>query len=298
VTVTVALQLTLFGLVWGALYALTAHGLNLIYGVMKILNIAHGEFLMLGAYLTYWLLTLGGVSPAVSLLVVAPAMFALGGLVYLVVVQPLVRASGGSIVRLEQSTLIMFFGVLMVIQNTALVLWTADYRVIEYLTTPVGWGEVRIAANRLVVLAAALVISGLLHGFLRHTLAGKAIRAISQDREASLLLAIDARRVALVAFALGAALAGCSGALVSMIYVITPTMGILFTVKAFTVMVVGGFGRILGALAAGLLLGVTEAWGSFLLGEGYREAIGYAVLALLILMSSHGWLGGRERLAA
>jgi branched-chain amino acid transport system permease protein len=297
VTVSIALQLTLFGLVWGGLYALTAHGLNLIYGVMKILNIAHGEFVMLGAYVTFWLLTLAGVSPLVSVFLAGPAAFVLGILVHAAVVQPLMRAST-SVVQLEQSTLIVFFGVLMIIQNTALVLWTADYRVVEYLGAPVGWGGVRIAGNRLVVLAASLVVTALLHVFLSRTFTGKAIRAVSQDREAGQLVAIDARAVALVAFGLGAALAGSAGALVAMIYVITPTMGILFTVKAFTVMVIGGFGRVAGTLVAGLCLGVTEAWGAFVLGEGYREAISYVVLVLLILLSSYGWVPGRERLAA
>ena len=297
-TLPIALQLTLFGLVWGGLYALTAHGLNLIYGVMKILNIAHGEFLMLGAYVTFWLLQLAGFSPLVSVLVAAPGTFLLGLLVHAVVVRPLVRASRGSIVQLEQSTLIVFFGVLMIIQNLALVLWTADYRVVEYLGGPVGWGPIRIAGNRLVVLVASLVVTAALHVFLLRTFTGKAIRAISQDREAGLLVAIDAGKVALVAFGLGAALAGAAGAMVAMIYVITPTMGILFTVKAFTVMVVGGFGRVTGTLMAGLLLGVAESWGAFVLGEGYREAISYVVLVLLILFSSYGWIPGRERLTA
>ena len=297
-TLAIALQLTLFGLVWGGLYALTAHGLNLIYGVMKILNIAHGEFVMLGAYTTFWLLTLAGVSPLASVLLAAPAAFLLGLVIHAVVVSPLVRASGGSVVALEQSTLIVFFGVLMIIQNGALFLWTADYRVVEYLGAPVGWGDVRIAANRLVVLAASVVVTALLHLFLARTYMGKAIRAVSQDREVGMLLAIDARAVALVAFGLGAGLAGAAGALVAMIYVFTPAMGILFTVKAFTVMVVGGFGRVTGTLVAGLLLGVTESWGAFALGEGYREAISYVVLVLLILLSSYGWVPGRERLAA
>ena len=297
-TLAIALQLTLFGLVWGGLYALTAHGLNLIYGVMKILNIAHGEFVMLGAYTTFWLLTLAGVSPLLSVLLAAPAAFLLGLLIHAVVVSPLVRASGGSVVALEQSTLIVFFGVLMIIQNSALFFWTADYRVVEYLGATVGWGDVRIAANRLVVLAASVIVTALLHLFLARTYMGKAIRAVSQDREVGMLLAIDARAVALVAFGLGAALAGAAGALVAMIYVFTPTMGILFTVKAFTVMVVGGFGRVTGTLVAGLLLGVTESWGAFVLGEGYREAISYVVLVLLILLSSYGWVPGRERLAA
>src|SRR5678816_173712 len=149
--------------VWGGLYALTAHGLNLIYGVMKILNIAHGEFLMLGAYVTFWLLQLAGVSPLLSVFVAGPATFGLGVVIYAVIVRPLVRASRGSIVQLEQSTLIVFFGVLMIIQNLALVLWTADYRVVEYLGAPVGWGSVRIAGNRLVVLAASLIVTAVLH---------------------------------------------------------------------------------------------------------------------------------------
>lgn len=291
---SIALQLTAFGLVWGGLYALTAHGLNLIYGVMKVLNIAHGEFLMLGAYLTFWLLTLWGIDPLLSLLVVLPVLFLFGAVVHRAVVHPLLGASRGSTLMLEKSTLIAFFGVLMVVQNGALLLWTGDYRVVEYLGQSIHLGPVALAANRLVVLAAAIVVSVLLHLFLHHTFTGKAIRAVSQDREAGMLMAVDASRIALISFGLGAAIGGLAGGLVALIYVITPTMGILFTVKAFTVMVVGGLGRVMGTLGAGLALGVAEAWGSFLLGEGYREAIDYVLLVGIILLVSHGILrGGR-----
>jgi len=290
VDLTTAAQVTVFGLVWGGLYALTAHGLNLIYGVMKVLNIAHGEFLMLGAYVVFWLFTLWRVNPLVALAVAVPAMVGLGALVHRTVVHPLVRASGGSVLALEKSSLVAFFGVLMIVQNGALLAWTGDYRVLEYLGRPVRLAGVSVAANRLVVLAVALVVTLALHLFLRHTFTGKAIRAVSQDREAGMLMAVDADRIALVSFALGSGLAGLAGGLVALVYVITPTIGILFTVKAFTVMVVGGPGRVVGTFGAGLALGVAEAWGSFFLGEGYRDAIDYVLLVGIILLMSHGVL--------
>lgn len=293
----IALQLTAFGLVWGGLYSLTALGLNLVYGVMKILNIAHGEFLMLGAYTTFWLLTLWGISPLLSLPVSILLLFAFGAVVHRLVVAPIVRQSGNSILRLEKGTLIVFFGVLMFVQNGALLLWKGDYRVVDYLSAPLNLGGLHMAGNRLLVLGISLLVTVALHFFLNYTFTGKAIRAISQDREAGLLMAIDAGRIGLVSFALGTAVAGLAGSLAALIYVITPTMGLLFTLKAFTVMVVGGLGSVLGTLAAGLFLGVAESWGAFLLGEGYRDAIDYVLLVLIILLISYGLLRGRERLA-
>ncbi|MBI2880823.1 MAG: branched-chain amino acid ABC transporter permease [Candidatus Tectomicrobia bacterium] len=287
---TIFLQITLFGLVWGALYALMANGLNLVYGVMKILNIGHGELLMLGAYTTFWLFTLWGVNPILSLVASAGLLFLLGLAIQQSVVRPIIRISAGSIEFLERGTLIAFFGVLLFLQNGALLLWTADYRVISYLTRPISAGGLFIAPVRLIVLGVGLLLCVLTHLFLTRTRLGKSVRAISQDREVALLMAVDANRVGLIAFGIGSALAGIVGSLVSLIYVVTPTMGLIFTIKAFTVMVVGGLGNALGTLRAGLALGLAESYGAYLFGESYKDVIDYAVLIGMVLLISYGWV--------
>ncbi len=279
------LQVLLFGIVWGGLYALIATGLNVIYGVMKILNIAHGEFLMLGAYLTFWLFTLWQVSPLLSMPLAALSMFVLGLVIQKLLIEPLM-VSTRSLAEFESATLIIFFGVLLILQNVAMLLWTADYRVLVYLNDPVTLGGLSVSANRLVVVAVALAVSGLMYGGLQFTLTGKAIRAVSQDRDTAKLMGINVKQIGLIGFGIGAALAGIAGSLASTIYVITPTVGLLFTIKAFTVMVVGGFGSQLGILAAGLALGILESTASYLIGTEYKDMTGYILLIGFILWKS------------
>jgi branched-chain amino acid transport system permease protein len=287
----VYLQLIVFGLVWGGLYALTASGLNLVVGVMKILNIAHGELLMLGAYTAFWAFTLGGVHPIASVLITGPLLALAGFLIHVVIVRPIVRVSP-TVERLERSTLIGFFGVVIVIQNAALLLWTADYRVINVLQNPVP--VLNVSAARVAVFAISIALVLGLYVLLMRTRFGAAIRAVSQDRDMAAMLAIDVSRIGLLAFGLGAALAGIGGSLASMIYITTPTMGLIFTLKAFTVMVVGGLGSILGTIVAGLLLGVAEELGTLWVGEAYKDVIGYAILITVILLISYGVLRRRE----
>lgn len=282
-TTTTFLQLLVFGLVWGGLYALIASGLNIVFGVMKILNIAHGELLMLGAYISFWMFALWHVSPLLSVPIAAVAMGLLGILIQKALVEPIgarIRSAAG----FENATLIVFFGVLLILQNLATQLWTADYRVTSYLTAPVDLGfGLSVAANRLVVLACAIVLTILMFLFLRYTLAGKAIRAVSQDRDTARLMGINAKNIGLLGFGLAAAIAGAAGALASMIYVITPTIGLLFTIKAFTVMVIGGLGNQVGIFLAGLALGVLESFASYTIGAEFKDATGYVLLIGFIL---------------
>ena len=282
------IQIVIFGLVAGGLYALAASGLSLIYGVMQILNIAHGEFLMIGAYVMFWLFTLAGVSPLWSMAVTAPMMFVLGLVVFKVVVIPLQRV--GSIHLVERSTLIAFFGILIVVQNLALVLWTADYRVVTYLQKPLRFLFLNISINRLVVLGVSIVIILLLEFFLTRTYAGKAIRAITQDREAAMLMAINADKLSLICFGLGTALAGMAGSLGGVLSVITPLMGFPFLIKAFVIMIIGGLGNMLGCLYAGFMLGVLEFVGAYFIGEGYRSAIDYVIMVVFLLLVSRGYI--------
>ena len=282
---TTVVQLLLFGVVWGGLYALIALGLNLIFGVMKILNIAHGELLMLGAYLAFWLFALWQISPLLSIPIAAIAMCVLGLLIQKALIDP-ITARSRTPTDFENATLIVFFGVLLILQNVALLLWTADYRSVSYLTEPVRFGELSVAANRLLVLGAALVLSALMFVLMQRTLLGKAIRAVSQDRDTAKLMGIDTRRIGMIGFGLGSAIAGVAGVLASTIYVITPTVGLLFTIKAFTIMVVGGLGNQFGIFIAGLALGIVESFASYLIGAEFKDATGYILLIGFILWRS------------
>lgn len=279
---TTFLQLFLFGVVWGGLYALIATGLNVIYGVMKILNIAHGELLMLAAYMTFWNFTLWKVNPLVSLPLAAVAMFIFGLAIQKLLIAPLLKRSS-SMAAFEYATLIIFFGMLLILQNVALLLWTADYRVISWASEPVGVGPVSVAGNRIIVLAVALAVTAVMFVGLQYTMLGKAIRAVSQDMTTATLMGIDVKRIGLIGFGLGCALAAIAGSLASTIYVVTPTVGLLFTIKAFTVMVVGGLGSQLGTLLAGLALGILEAFASYFFGAEYKDLSGYVLLIGFIL---------------
>ena len=279
------LQVLLFGVVWGGLYTLIATGLNVIYGVMKILNIAHGELLMLGAYLTFWLFTLWEVSPLLSMPLAALTMFALGIIIQKLLIEPLM-ARTKSLAAFENATLIIFFGVMLILQNVAMLLWSADYRVLSYLNDPVSIGGLSVAANRLVVVAVALAVSAVMYAGLQFTLVGKAIRAVSQDRDTAQLMGINVKQIGLLGFGIGAALAGIAGSLASTIYVITPTVGLLFTIKAFTVMVIGGLGNQMGTLAAGLALGILESGASYIIGPEFKDVTGYILLIGFILWKS------------
>lgn len=279
------MQLLVFGIVWGGLYALIAMGLNLIFGVMRILNIAHGELLMLGAYLTFWLFTLWDISPLLSMPLAAVAMCLLGLVIQKMLIDP-IAARSRTPAGFENATLIVFFGVLLILQNVALLLWSGDYRVVSYLTEPMVVGEVSVATNRVVVLVVALVLSGLMYALLQFTLLGKAIRAVSQDRSTAQLMGINVKRIGLVGFGLGSAIAGVAGSLASTIYVITPTIGLLFTIKAFTIMVVGGLGNQIGIFAAGLALGIMESFASYVFGAEFKDATSYVLLIGFILWRS------------
>ena len=282
-TFSVFIALFINGAVWGSVYSLVAMGLNLIYGVMKILNIAHGELVMIGAYFAFWLFTLWGINPLISAVLVVPLMFAMGVLIQWLVVNPIGRENS-STESIERASLVAFFGVLLIFQNIALSLWGTEYRTVPYLTKPVQFSHFVISAARLVILGIGLVLPLLMNAFLRKSLTGKAIRAVSQDREVALFMGIDARRMGLLSFGIGSVFAGVGGVLASMMYLFTPVVGLSFTLKAFTVMVLGGLGNPLGALAGGVAIGVAESLVSFYFGEGYRDVIGYLLLVLFVLV--------------
>jgi branched-chain amino acid transport system permease protein len=285
-------QQLILGLLVGGLYGLTAAGLSLMFGVMRVLNIAHGELLMLGGYGTFWLFTLWRVDPFLSLLGVGPAMFALGLLLYWTLFQFVVKAHEE--VRIKNSLLIGF-GLTLVLQTLAIRLWTADERAVttSYAGAVIKIGTLVVPLVRLTSLVLAFAVLTLLHLFLAKARWGRAIRATAQDWEAAALMGIPVGKTYLLAFALGTALAGIAGGLVSISYSISPSIGLEWTLKALIVVVLAGLGSLFGSFAGGILLGLAEATSVAFLGGPYREVVGLVLFLIILLVRPQGLFGGR-----
>lgn len=283
-------QNLLFGLFVGGNYGVAAVGLSLVFGVLRVLNVAHGELLMLGGYATYWLFALLQLDPFLSVLVCAPALFLLG--------LALNQGLFGFVERLDEETkiknsLLISFGLTLVIQNAAQTLWTADERSVASAYTVGGTTLFGIAFphTRLAAFAMGLLVILALQQLLQRTYFGKAVRATAEDWEAAAMAGIDVQRTYLITFALGAALAGVAGTLVSLQYSIAPAIGLAWTLKALVVVVLAGMGSIFGAFAAGLVLGVAEQLSVFVVGSAYREAVGLVLFLLVLLLRPRGLFG-------
>jgi len=275
------------GLLLGGVYALLAGGLNLIFGVMRVINLAHGELLMLGAYTTFWLFARTGMNPVLSLLLSIPLLFLLGALVQRLLVGRVVR-------RPLLISLLMTFGLSLFLTGLAQQLWTNDYRSVPYLSGSIGVAGLAVSRPRLVAFAVALVLSAATYAFLRWGRWGRALRATAQNPDAALACGVNVDRARLLAFALGAALAGAAGTLAAFMYTVFPEMGHTFMLKAFAVIVLGGMGSFAGAFLAALLLGLVEAYAAIWTTTQIAEAIIYLLLVLALLLRPNGLFGLRE----
>ncbi|HEU0203891.1 MAG TPA: branched-chain amino acid ABC transporter permease [Burkholderiaceae bacterium] len=284
---TLWLELAASGLITGGIYALVALGLNLQYGLMRIMNIAHGEFLMLGAYATWLAYTVLGVRPLASLPLVALLLFAVGLAVHRLCFRPIARAAS-NVQAVEARSLLVSFGLLFVVQNTAYFIWGGDLRGYSFLTEAVDIGGARFTANRLVVFGFAVGASLVLLAVLRFTLIGKAVRAMMQSPVGAQLVGIDVAVLHPLVFGAGLALAGVAGALLSMVYEISPAMGEPYTVTALIVIVLGGLGSAAGCLAGGLLLGLVEAFGMHFTDPSLKMLLSYGVFIAVLLARPQG----------
>ena len=275
------------GLITGGMYALVAIGLNLQYGLMRVMNISHGEFLMVGAYLAYWAYTVTRLSPLLTLPLVFVALFVAGLVVYRVCFRRITRAAP-SVEVLEARSLLVGFGLMFLIQNAAFLVWGADLRGYEYLAQPVNVAGARFAANRLVVFAFALGLSLVLVALLRFTLVGKGVRALMQSPTGAQLVGIDTAVLHPVVFGAGLALAGVAGALLSMVYEISPSMGEPYTVTALIVITLGGLGSASGSLLGGLLLGLVETFGMHVTNPSLKMLLSYGVFVGVLLVRPRG----------
>ena len=284
---TLLIDILVGGLIIGGIYALVALGLNLQYGLMRVLNIAHGEFLMLGAYLTYSLHTSWGVNPLLTLLFTGPLAFGVGLALHRLLYAR-VLAQGETPEELESRSVLLSFGLLFVIQNAALLIWSADLRGYGYLSTPLRFLGVILPANRMVAAGVALVVSLGFYLYLKRSLAGKAIRALMQEPEGAQLVGISLPKLHAFCFGVGIAMSAIAGSLVSMLYELTPFMGLPYTVTALVVIILGGLGNMLGSLVGGLILGLVETLGVYLAASDIRPIVSYGVLALILILKPSG----------
>ena len=281
------LELIASGLITGGIYVLVALGLNLQYGLMRILNIAHGEFLMLGAYLTWLAQTSLGLSPLLMIPLSFALLMALGLVVHRLCFRRLTNSSP-NIDIFEARALMVAFGLMFVVQNFVSWVWGGELRGYDFLTTPVPVGGAQFAANKLVVFALALLFAGALIVLLRLTLLGKGVRALMQSPVGAQLVGIHTERLHPLMFGIGLGLSGVAGCLLSMAYTISPAMGEPYTVTALIVITLGGFGSMEGALIGALLLGVIEAVGMHFSSPSLKALLSYTVFIAVLLLRPKG----------
>ena len=274
------------GLLIGFIYSLIAIGLTLIWGVMNIVNFAHGDFLMLGMFTSFWLYTLYGVDPLFSIPVCTALLFILGLLIYRYIVSKVMKGP-----MLAQ--LVVTFGVSIFLANLAVFLWTPDFRLIEKPLLHGTWdiGDVKLSIPKFVATIGSVVASFLIFLFLKRTKTGKAILATEMDREAALLMGINTDRINSISFALGSALVGIAGAFLSTYYYIYPQVGGTFGLIAFCVVALGGFGSIEGAFIAGIIVGLAQTLGGFFIDPAYKYAIVFLIYLITVWIRPQGLLG-------
>ena len=288
------LDILLSGLVLGGMYALIAMGLTLQYGVARIMNLAYGEFLIAAAFLAFWLFTGLAISPFVALVFAAPLAFLANWAIYRWLLTPLVNRAR-SRRQLEVDSILATFGLLFIVQGIALVLFGGQYYSYGYLSVPVSVLGTTVALNRLLALTFAALVGTSLYFALMRTRTGTAIRAVAIDPAAARLVAIDVHTTSAFAFALGGALVAAGGVLVSMFLTFNASMGVIFTMKALVIVIMGGVGNLLGTLAAGLLLGIVETAVSRLLDPGLTLAATYLIFLVVLLVRPTGMFGRPAR---
>ena len=281
-------QILANGLVLGGLYACIAVGFSLVWGVLNVINILHGTFIVLGSYIAFFAYAYAGIHPFISVVIAGLLLYALGYTLQLTMINRVIAAP-------VLITLTLTFGLDLILNNAMLVAFTADYRKVN-LANPLGSieiGPVFLPGDRVAVMVLAVVLTLILYRVLRDSRIGRAIVAVRMDREAAALMGVDVKRINAVTFGMGAFMAGAAGALLSVVYPISPLASSSFLGKAFVVCVLGGLGSVPGALVGGLALGIIESFGAIWLGPEHAVTLSFGLLLLLLFVRPSGIMGKR-----
>jgi len=280
---------TINGLLIGGIYTLVASGLTLIYGVLHIINFAHGSMLMLAMFGVYYLLTIFGIDPYMSLLIMVPAMYLLGFLLYKLLIG---RMAHGK----DENILLITLGLSILIENLALMFFKGNTRTISvsYSDMMVEVGPTLVSLPKIISFGAAMALCAALGLFIQHTDTGRAIRAVAKERVGARLVGINVDRIFAISYGMGLATLGAAACLLMPIFYVSPTTGHVFVMVAFTIVVLGGMGSFLGAVVGGLIVGLTESFGGLFLGESLGQ-IGISLIFILILLFRPSGLFGAKR---
>lgn len=283
------LDIVIAGLLLGGIYALIAVGLSLQYGTAKVLNIAHGEFIMVGAFVTWWLFTSYNINPLLCAIIAGIFLFIIGFFLYRTLFTHL-RVKSPTPEAFEGSSMLATFGLWFVIQNIVLLIWGAELRKYTFLSQPVSIGGAIFGANRLVALGFAIAVGVIFYLFLAYTRLGKAIRAAAQDTNTAGIMGVNINLVLAICFGLGAAMAGIAGTLISICYPIYGTMGSEYLTIALIVVVLGGLGSILGSFVGGLILGLVGSIVTYF-DPSLSLAAYYLIFVILLIVRPTGIFG-------
>ncbi len=289
------LEDTINGILMGSIYGLTAMGLTIIFGVLKVINFAHGSLLMVGMYVSYWAIRLTGVHPYVALVLVIPIMFIFGYLLQKIVIRPIFIAEKN--VREPVTVIIVTTGIWYILDNLTLLLFGPQYRSLgnnPLQGKMLELGELFISVPKLYGFVTALVTAAAVYWFMHKTVMGRAIRATSMDREAASLMGIDQYKIYNIAFGIGAATTGIAAVTLIPFYNVFPTVGVLFDIKGFIIVVLGGLGSITGALVGGVIIGLIESVGPQFMTATWTEAIVYGLFLLVLFVKPSGLFGQKH----
>jgi branched-chain amino acid transport system permease protein len=283
---SVLLQALISGILIGGVYALIGIGLTIIFGVMRVINFAHGDLMMVGMYLTYFLFTLAGIDPFVSIAITIPLMFLFGGILQKVFINRIIGT-------LPQNQILLTIGLGLIMSNAMMLAFTSDYKILttSYSSSSITLGGISVSQPLTVSFVITAVITAFLYWFFMKTDTGQAIRATAQDREAAQLMGINVKWMSILAFGIGSSLAGTAGALISPTYYIFPQVGSAFTLKAFVITVLGGMGSIVGATLGGIIIGVVESVGAVTISSDWKDVLVFSIFLLVLLIKPSGLMG-------
>lgn len=283
----IIIQVLVWGLYAGCIYILLATGLNLIFGVMKVVNFAHGQLLMIGAYITFTFFIISGFNPYVLLAASIPILIIIGVTIERLCFRPILGTG-------KLNEIFISIGLIYILENLAAMIWSDEWRVIHspYESITIPFGGMKIPLDYVIIIVMTAVILIALYAFLRKSSLGRAVRATSQNRKAAMLMGINVERMDMLSFGIGAGLAGAAGTLwVVSGQVFNPYMGSVPAVKAFAIVIIGGLGSIPGAIAGGLLLGIAENFTIFTLGGAWKDAIAFVILIVVLIFRPTGLFG-------